>query len=205
MLQDNLVHNNAIPDTVMPIVRLNWRSKSVFQDRQTDNENFIQQFKMSSSIIRLNFAVCFKLVKPPTTVRCTIQSASPTCPHTIQCASLLHSVLSHTSVPITINPFKCYNLPHRVQRLSPPVSLVKPLQNYHYEICHDIKCRSPDSLHTKILCRSNHNVQGVWMPERLQSEGCSKYQMSLLIKNQSQAMLATLQVTHIPLIMKTVH
>jgi hypothetical protein len=43
------------------------------------------------------------------------------------------------------------------------------------------------------------------MPERLQSEGCSKYQMSLLIKNQSQAMLATLQVTHIPLIMKTVH
>jgi hypothetical protein len=51
-------------------------------------------------------------------------------------------------------------------------------------------------------------VQGVWVPEMLQSVGCGKYQMSLLFKNQSQVMLATTQVTHsthIPLIMKTVH
>jgi hypothetical protein len=54
----------------------------------------------------------------------------------------------------------------------------------------------------------NHNVQGVWVPEMLQSVGCDKHRMSLLFKNQSQVMLAKLQVTHsthIPLIINTVH
>jgi len=80
---------------------------------------------MSSSVIRLNFAVYSKFVKPPTAVPCTIQSASPTSPHATQCASLLYSVLAHTTAPITINPFKCYNLPHRAQTLSPQISLVE--------------------------------------------------------------------------------
>jgi len=80
----------------MPIVRFTWLSKLLFQNRQTDNEKFIQQLKMLSSIIRLNFVVGFRFVKPHITVPCTIQTASPTSPHATQCASLLYSVLAHS-------------------------------------------------------------------------------------------------------------